>query len=230
VTKNIEILKQEAATQAVALVEDNMIVGLGSGSTAAYAIDMLVQRVKKGLNIKAIATSEQSRLQAESGGIHMTSFTEHQEIDLTIDGADEVEKGSLDLIKGLGGALLKEKMVALVSKKLVIIVDENKLVSHLGERAPLSVEVVPFGWEITQARISRFCSKVSLRKSADNKPMITDSGNYLLDCHFKEIKSAAALCKDLKLITGVVETGLFIGLTTLVIIAGQNGITRMQNN
>jgi ribose 5-phosphate isomerase A len=230
VTKNIEILKQEAATQAVALVEDKMIVGLGSGSTAAYAIDMLVQRVKKGLNIKAIATSEQSRLQAENGGIHMTSFADCQEIDITIDGADEVEKSSLNLIKGLGGALLKEKMVALVSKKLVIIVDESKLVTNLGEKSPLSVEIVPFAWETTQARISPFCSKVNLRRSPDHKPMVTDSGNYLLDCHLKDIKNANILCRDLKLITGVVETGLFIGLTSLVIVADQHGIKRMQNN
>ena len=228
VTIDIEKFKQQAAAQAVELVESGMIVGLGSGSTATYAIDMLAKRVADGLNITAIATSEQSQQQAEKGGIHMTSFSQHEEIDLTIDGADQVEKGSLNLIKGLGGALLREKMVALASKQLVIIIDERKLVDHLGKKSPLPVEIIPFAWEITKSHTSKLFPKVTLRLNADKKPFVTDGGHYILDCQFDKIENVANLARGLKLLPGVVETGLFVNLANLVIVAGQNGITRLQ--
>jgi len=228
VTTNINILKQQAAAKAVDLVENKMIVGLGSGTTAAYAIDMLAKRVAGGLDITAIATSEQSQEQAEKGGIRMTSLSQPTEIDITIDGADQVEKGSLDLIKGLGGALLREKMVASASKQLVIIIDERKLVDELGERSPLPVEIIPFAWEITQARISQFCPQVTLRLNPNKQPVLTDGGHFILDCQFQKIDNAANLARDLKLLPGVVETGLFVNLASLVIVAGQNGITILQ--
>lgn len=226
-TSNIDILKQQAAAAAVELVKNKMIVGLGSGSTAAFAIDLLAKRVAEGLDITAIPTSEQSQQLAEKGGIRMTSFSEHTELDITIDGADQVEKKSLNLIKGLGGALLREKMVALASKKLVIIIDDRKLVDHLGDKSPLPVEIIPFAWEITKSRISQFCPQVILRVSPDKKPVLTDGGHFILDCQFHKIDNAAKLAQDLKLLPGVVETGLFVNLTSLVIVAAANGITHL---
>lgn len=228
-TINTDTLKQQAAGKAVDLVNNGMVVGLGSGSTAAYAIDMLAQRVKEGLNIVAIATSEHSHRQAEQAGIRMTSFAHYPFIDLTIDGADQVERSSLNLIKGLGGALLREKIVALASKKLIIIVDESKVVDVLGERSPLPVEVIPFGMDLTKSRINRLCSQVNLRLDSKGEPTVTDSGNYILDCQFGKIENAAALDRELKLLTGVAETGLFVNLTTMVIVAAQNGISYLTN-
>src|SRR6476659_3292486 len=144
--------KREAAEAAAALVQDGMVVGLGTGSTARFAIEALIRRVHEGLRIRAIPTSERSAAQARDGGIPLTTFAEHRRLDLTIDGADEIELGTLNLIKGLGGALLREKIVASVSARLVIVADHEKLVDQLGTKTPVPVEVVPFGWETTADR------------------------------------------------------------------------------
>src|SRR5215470_19631555 len=156
-------LKRAAAEAAVQLVEDGMVVGLGTGSTAAFAVEALARRHRQGLRFLGIPTSERTAAQARAAGIRLTSFAEHRRIDLTIDGADEVERGTLNLIKGLGGALLHEKIVAAASRRLAIIADGAKLVNQLGTSAPVPVEVVAFGVEATQAALESLGARASLR-------------------------------------------------------------------
>jgi len=219
--------KREAAMAAVAMVEDGMVVGLGTGSTAAFAIEGLIARVRDGLRIVGIPTSERSARQASEGGIPLSDFAHHLKVDLTIDGADEIARNSLDLIKGLGGALLREKIVAAVSDRLVIIADEPKLLSCLGETAPVPVEVVTFGWETTAVRLAQLGARPVLRRSADGSAFRSDGGNLILDCHFGAITDQAGLERDLSGIVGVVETGLFIGMATTVLVATPNGLVRL---
>jgi ribose 5-phosphate isomerase A len=219
--------KQEAAMAAVAMVEDGMVVGLGTGSTAAFAIDGLIARVRDGLRIVGIPTSERSGKQARDGGITLTDFARHPKVDLTIDGADEIARESLDLIKGLGGALLREKIVAAASQRLVIIADEPKLVPGLGGTAPVPVEVVTFGWETTAARLTKLGANPILRKASGGEAFRTDGGNLILDCHFGVIADPARLELDLSRTIGVVETGLFIGMATTALVATPGGILRL---
>jgi len=216
--------KQTAAEKAVALIEDGMILGLGTGSTAKLAVDALGKRVAAGLRVIGIPTSEATAQQARSLGISISTLDEHLEIDLTIDGADEVELGPLNLIKGRGGALLREKIVASASRRLVIIVDESKLVERLGSRFAVPVEVVPFGWPVAARKLEALGAKGTLRRGADGKPFITDGGHYIVDCAFGTIASAAKLECDLNSIVGVVEHGLFLGMASQVIVAGQVGV------
>ena len=216
--------KQSAADSAVALVEDGMILGLGTGSTAKLAVETLGKRVAGGLRVIGIPTSEATDHQARSLGIPMSTLDEHPAIDLTIDGADEVELGPLNLIKGRGGALLREKIVASASKRLVIIVDESKLVERLGSHFALPVEVVPFGWQATARRLQALGAKITLRASADGKTFVTDGGHYIVDCTFGPIASPAKLDSELNGIVGVVEHGLFLGMATQVIVAGESGV------
>ena len=217
-------LKQAAAESAVALVEDGMILGLGTGSTAKLAVDALGKRVAAGLHVIGIPTSEFTAQQARSLGIALSTLDEHPEIDLTIDGADEVEAGTLNLIKGRGGALLREKIVASASKRLVIIVDESKLVQRLGSKFAVPVELVPFGWPAAARRLEGLGSKVALRSSA-GKPFVTDGGHYIVDCAFGPIAAPSQLDHELNNIVGVVEHGLFLKMTSQAIVAGQNGVT-----
>lgn len=228
VVSDIDSLKSQAANLAVSLIRDGMVIGLGSGSTAAFAIEAIGKMVSKGLKIKAIPTSQQSRQLAEKNQIQLTSFARDPQIDITIDGADQVENASLNLVKGMGNALLGEKIVARSSKKLVIIVDEHKMVDCLGNKTPLPVEVVPFGWEITAKLIAKYGCTVDLKKNANNEALVTDSGHYILNCHFTKIEHARKLDRELKLITGVVETGLFIGMADLVVVAKQSGVITLQ--
>ena len=224
--------KQAAAEAAVALVESGMVVGLGTGSTAAFAIAALVRRVRdEGLRIEAIPTSERSAELARAGGIPLTDFARHRRIDLTIDGADEIAQGSLHLIKGLGGALLREKIVASASLREVIIADQAKLVDRLGTHAPVPVEVAAFGWQATAARLARFDASVTLRLrpgGPDAAPFVTDGGNLVLDCRFTVIEDPAALAQSLGAIVGVLETGLFIGLATEAFVAGPDGVQHLE--
>jgi ribose 5-phosphate isomerase A len=224
---NRDARKREAAMAAVAMVEDGMVVGLGTGSTAAFAIDGLIARVRDGLRIVGIPTSERSALQAREGGIALTDFAQHPKVDLTIDGADEIARSSLDLIKGLGGALLREKIVAAASQRLVIIADEPKLVAGLGGTVPVPVEIVPFGWETTSVRLAGLGGKPVLRRAADGAVFRTDGGNVIMDCHFGPIADPALLEQDLSRIVGVVETGLFIGMATTVLVATEAGVLRL---
>ncbi len=222
-----DALKREAALAAVAMVEDGMVVGLGTGSTAAFAIEGLIARVRDGLRIAGIPTSERSAKQARDGGIALTDFSHHSRVDLTIDGADEIARDSLDLIKGLGGALLREKIVAAASGRLVIVADEPKLVPGLGGTVPLPVEVVTFGWETTLARIAALGAKPVLRAGTDGQPFRSDGGNLILDCHFGAITDPAGLERELSNTIGVVETGLFIGMATTALVATATGIVRL---
>jgi ribose 5-phosphate isomerase A len=219
--------KRAAAEAAVALVQDGMAIGLGTGSTAYFVVELLAERVRKGLSVVAIPTSERTAAQARAGGITLTTFAEHSRLDLTIDGADEIAQDTLDLVKGLGGALLREKIVAAASDRLVIVADDSKLVDRLGEKAPVPVEVVTFGWETTAARLDRFGAKPILRRDAGGEPFRTDGGNLILDCGFGAIADAAALERDLAHLVGVVETGLFVGMAEAALVAGPGGVQRL---
>lgn len=212
--------KKAAGEKAAALVQPGMLVGLGTGSTAYWAIEKIGQMVKEGLNIQAVATSIASENQARALGIPITSFSEIQLLDLDIDGADEIsEEGQL--IKGGGGSLLREKIVALASRHRVIVGDERKYVKTLG-KFPLPIEVVPFGWELVFKTLQALQGYPTLR-TKDDQPYITDNSNYIIDCSFGVIREPEVLHQQLKALTGVVETGLFLNLKPTVIIAYENG-------
>ena len=226
-TTDRDARKREAAMVAVAMVEDGMVVGLGTGSTAAFAIEGLSARVRQGLRIVGIPTSERSARQAAEGGLLLTDFAHHTKLDLTIDGADEIARDSLNLVKGLGGALLREKIVAAASERLVIIADEPKLVSGLGGTAPVPIEVVDFGWQTTAVRLRRLGANPVLRTQADGTAFRTDGGNLILDCDFGPISDPAGLERTLGDTVGVVETGLFIGMATTALVATPGGVIRL---
>jgi ribose 5-phosphate isomerase A len=223
-SRNENELKMAAAQSAVALVTDGMIVGLGTGSTAAFAVTGLGKRVNQGLRIVGVPTSERTAEQARALGIPVSTLEEEPNVDITIDGADEVEEGTLHLIKGRGGALLREKIVASASKRLVIIVDESKVVSRLAINYPVPVEVVPFGWSVTAQSLSGLAGKPILRRNPDGQPFRSDGGNYILDCVFEPAFSAVELARRLDHVVGVVEHGLFIGLTSEARVAGDSGV------
>jgi ribose 5-phosphate isomerase A len=225
----VAALKRMAAEAAVKLVEDGMVVGLGTGSTAAFAIEALAARHRQGLRFLGIATSERTASQAAKANIPLTSFSEHQRIDLTIDGADEVERGTLNLIKGLGGALLREKIVAAASRRVAIIVDETKLVDQLGARTPVPVEVATFGLEATQAALEALGARTRQRLSPAGEPFRTDGGNNILDCAFGPIAYPAQLEARIGRVVGVVESGLFINRADCVFVASADGVHRFQN-
>jgi ribose 5-phosphate isomerase A len=224
-----DALKRAAAEAAVELVQDGMVVGLGTGSTATFAVEALARRRREGLRFVGIPTSERTAAQAKAENIPLTSFAEHRQIDLTIDGADEVERGTLNLIKGLGGALLHEKIVAAASRRLAIVVDGLKLVDQLGARIPVPVEVVAFGLEATQAALESIGASVRLRQSATGEPFSTDSGNRILDCSFGPIADPARLEERIRRVVGVVESGLFIGRANVVFVAETNGVHRLES-
>ncbi len=178
-----DVLKREAAEAAIELVEDGMVVGLGTGSTATFAVEALARRHRQGLRFLGLPTSERTASLATEAGIPLTSFAADRRIDLTIDGADEVELGTLNLIKGLGGALLREKIVAAASRRLAIIVDDSKLVDRLGTHVPVPVEVVEFGLQATWAALEAVGDTAKLRLSHTGNPFVTDSGNRIQDCN-----------------------------------------------
>jgi ribose 5-phosphate isomerase A len=219
-----DALKRAAAEAAVELVQDGMVVGLGTGSTAAFAVEALGRRHREGLRFVGIPTSERTAAQAKAENIPLTSFTEHRQIDITIDGADEVERDTLNLIKGLGGALLHEKIVAAASQRLAIVADGFKLVDQLGARTPVPVEVVAFGLEATRAALELLGAKARLRLSATDKPFVTDSGNGILDCNFGPIADPRQLEERIRRVVGVVECGLFVGRADVVFVADTVGV------
>jgi ribose 5-phosphate isomerase A len=222
-------LKRAAARAAVELVEDGMVVGLGTGTTAAFAIEALAQRRRQGLRFVGIPTSERTAAQAAAVNIPLSSFGEHRHIDLTIDGADEVERGTLNLIKGLGGALLREKIVAAASRRLAIIVDGTKLVNRLGAHAPVPVEVVAFGLEATRATLEVLGASARLRLLPAGESFVTDSGNRILDCNFGPIADPARLEDRIRRVVGVVESGLFISRADPVFVADAAGVHRLDS-
>jgi len=222
--------KRAAACAAAELVTDGMIVGIGTGSTAVFAIEALASRMQAGLRFLGIPSSDRSAALATSLGIPLTTFADHPRIDLTIDGADEVERGTLNLIKGHGGALLHEKIVASASHRLAIIVDGTKLVDRLGDHSPVPVEVVDFGWEATRSRLEDLGAVVALRSTPEGTAYRTDSGNRILDCRFESIADPAAVEQRIRRIVGVVECGLFVGLTDVVFMGHAAGVTRLERS
>jgi ribose 5-phosphate isomerase A len=223
-TSNRDELKRAAAARAIDEVEDGMVVGLGTGSTAAFVVEGLAQRVAAGLRVVGIPTSERTADQARRLGIPIATFAEYQRLDLTIDGADEVELGSLDLIKGLGGALLREKIVAAASNRLVIVVDQEKLVERLGEHSPVPVEVTQFGWQVTAVALAKLGCVPERRYSAGEQPYVTDGGNYILDCRFKPLSNPRDVEKRIAMTVGTVESGLFVGRASMVAVASAAGV------
>jgi ribose 5-phosphate isomerase A len=219
-------LKMLAAEEAVAQIQDGMIVGLGTGSTAKHAVDAIGRRVAAGLRVVGIPTSERTAEQSRKLGIPLATFAEYSKLDIAIDGADEVELGPLNLVKGLGGALLREKIVAAAAARFIVIVDESKLVQHLGTHAPLPIEVNPFGWEVTARKIRELGGDPKLRMN-DAKPYITDGSHYILDTSFGPIRNPPELAQRLDGVVGVVEHGLFVGLTSQVIIGSPEGIKKL---
>jgi ribose 5-phosphate isomerase A len=225
----LDAQKRAAAEAAVGLVQDGMVVGLGTGSTAAFALDALARRRREGVRFVGIPTSERTAARAAALGIPLTSFKEHHQIDLTIDGADEVEHGTLNLIKGRGGALLREKIVAAASRRLVIIVDAGKLVDRLGARAVVPVEVVAFGLEATQVSLEVLGASVQLRRLPTGEPFVSDSGNRILDCSFGAVADPARLEQRIRRVIGVVESGLFISRADPVFVADAAGVHRLSS-
>lgn len=217
--------KQAAAARAVEFVQAGMKVGLGTGSTAIFATRRIAELLRTGAlrDVVGFATSRATAAEAARLGIPMLSDDLPSDLDLTIDGADEVDPG-MDLIKGGGGALLREKIVAQVSRREIIVVDESKPSPRLGTRVPLPVEVIPFGW-LSQARfLESLGARCVVRRDANGAQYVTDSGNMILDCHFGPIADAPALALALDARAGIVEHGLFIGLATDLIVAGARGV------
>jgi ribose 5-phosphate isomerase A len=218
--------KEAAARASLRFVKDGQIVGLGTGSTAAYFIQLLGEAVKNGLRIRGIPTSDRSREQAASLGIPLTTLDEFQQIDVTVDGADEVDP-QLRMIKGGGGALLREKIVASATRQLVIVVDATKRAAVLG-RFPLPVEVIKFAEALVAKKITALGAEVELRRGADGKPFLTDENNHILDCRFGQIPDADGLARQLSDMPGIVEHGLFIGMANVVLVANGSEIVELQ--
>ncbi|MCO6417394.1 ribose-5-phosphate isomerase RpiA [Siccirubricoccus sp. KC 17139] len=218
-----DALKRRAAEAAVAEVEDGMVLGLGSGSTAELALHALAVRVAAGLRVSGVPTSARTAGLARQLGVPLADFAAHTRLDLAIDGADEVEPVSLALIKGRGGALLREKIVAAASRRMLVVVDESKLVHRLG-RGAIPVEIVAFGWQATFARLEAAGMHPVLRRATDGAPFLTDGGNHIADCSPGQIDDAAALDRRLRDVIGVVETGLFLGLAWRVIVASAKDV------
>jgi len=218
--------KKLAAARSMEFIRDGQVVGLGTGSTAAFFIELLGARVMQGLRVRGIPTSERSREMAAAQGIPLTSFDDVQTLDVTVDGTDEFDP-QLRLIKGGGGALLREKIVASASKKVVIVADSSKRVSVLG-KFPLPVEVVPFAQALVAEKIAGLGAKVVRRIDASGRIYATDSGNQILDCHFGQIADVEGLARKLSDMPGIVEHGLFIGLASVVLLAEGGKVVEMK--
>lgn len=218
--------KEAAGRAAAKLVRDGDIVGLGTGSTAYFAVVALGDRVKAGLRIIGIPTSVRTADMARAVGIPLTTLDEHPEIDITIDGADEVDP-KLNLIKGGGGALTREKVIATASKKMVVVADSSKIVPVLG-KFPLPVEVISFARTVVERKIVSLGGSPKLRTKADGSPFVTDNGNQILDCSFGKIDDPPALARELSGTPGVVEHGLFIGLAKLAVVGRGNSVDEIR--
>jgi ribose 5-phosphate isomerase A len=219
--------KQAAARESMRFVHDGDIVGLGTGSTFCYALQSLAERVRSGLKILGIPTSNETARMAAELGIPLTTLDQHQEIDVDIDGADEVNP-QLALIKGGGGAFLREKIVASAAKKLVIIADSKKQVAVLG-KAPVPVEVIPFAQALVAKEIRQLGASVNLRENKQGQVLITDEGHHVLDCTFGKISDPSALGLALEDIPGVVEHGLFVGMADVVLIGKADGVLELRS-
>jgi ribose 5-phosphate isomerase A len=225
---DVEAQKRAASARALDYVRPGMRLGLGTGSTAKHLVDLLGEKVRGGLDVIAVPTSEATRAQAASLGIALTTLDEMPQLDLTIDGADEIAP-DLTLVKGGGGALLREKIVAAASARMIVIADESKCVPVLG-RFPLPIEIVPFGAGATLRGVGAAIAAAgcagpcALRKNRDGQTFVTDGGHWILDAHLQQIADPAALATRLCMVPGVVEHGLFIGLASTAIVAGPAGV------
>jgi ribose 5-phosphate isomerase A len=218
-------LKQQAAERAVECIEPGMVVGLGAGSTAMFAVQRIAELLESGrlTEIVGVPCSTEVEKEARRLGIPLTSLEEHPQIDVTIDGADEVDP-NLDLIKGAGGALLREKVVAQASRREIIVVDDSKLSPALGTRAPVPVEVIPFGWRSQVHYLKSMGAAVTVRQDSDGERVLTDQGNLILDCNFGPLSRPAQVAAKLDGRAGIVEHGLFLGLATDLIVANAKGV------
>ena len=220
--KSMDASKERAADSALKLVRAGHVIGLGTGSTAKFAIEGLGKMVRAGLAVKGVPTSIATERLATECGIALLDLNEAGTIDITIDGADEVDP-DFNMIKGGGGALTREKLVALASTKRVILVDESKLVPKLGISRRLPVEVLPFSWKLSARLLAELSSAAELRRHGE-KPFVTDNGNHILDCQFGVIEDAAALEKQIKLLPGVIDSGLFIGIADTLVIGFEDRV------
>jgi len=216
-----DLQKKIAGEKAAEYIKDGMIIGLGSGSTVYWMLKRLGEMVEQGMNVKGISSSIRTEGWSREFGIPQTDFSEVQLLDLAIDGANEIDP-QFNLLKGGGGSLVREKIVNANSAKLIIIADESKLVSQLG-KTPLPVEILRFGWEVTAIKIAQLGCTPVLR-SREGVSFVSDNGNYIVDCEFETIPNPEKLHHELKQIVGVVETGLFIGMTDIVILAGETEV------
>jgi len=225
-------LKKEAAKKALTFVENNMVLGLGSGSTMAYFVDLLGEKVSAGElnNILCVPTSKETEKRARKWGLAITTLAKHPQLDLAVDGADEVDP-ALNLIKGLGRALLREKIVEIHAKRFIVIVDESKMVARLGTRDALPVEILPFEAESHIRWLNSLGCRAELWLEEDKSPAVTDNGNYLARCYFDEgISDAYALAQALSTRPGIIEHGLFLDMATEIIIAKEDGIAFLERN
>ncbi len=227
---DIDELKRRAAEKAVEFISSGMIVGLGTGSTAVHATRAIGRMLREGQlqDVMGVPTSEATAREAMAWSITLTTLEEHPVVDVTIDGADEVDP-NLDLIKGLGGALLREKIVAAASKQMIVVCDYHKQVQRLGTKAPVPVEVVPFARRPARNHLESLGARVELREK-DGQPFVTDEGNVILDCHFANIETPGQLAQAIRAQPGIVEHGLFLGIATAAIVASPEGIETMRRS
>lgn len=214
---------QRIGERAAAEVPDGALIGLGTGSTADAMLEALGARVRDGLRVTGVATSDQTTRRAGELGIPLVSLEEIERLDLCIDGADEIDP-ALNLVKGKGGALLYEKLVAERTRRLIIVATSEKLVNQLGTRLPLPVEVIPFGFTHTMQSIADMGLNPTLRMGKNGSPFVSDGGHYILDCETGSIENPQELATTLKHITGVVEHGLFVGMTTMALTVDRDGV------
>jgi ribose 5-phosphate isomerase A len=224
---DLERMKQLACQRAAQEVQDGMVLGLGTGSTVYYFIQEVGRMVHEGLRITGVPTSIRTAELATQLAIPLTTLDDHPRLDLAVDGADEVDD-ALNLVKGAGGALLREKIIAASAARFLVVVDDSKVVHQLGERYPLPVEVVPFGVMPATRALEGLGAQVTLRRGADGQTWVSDNGNYILDCHFGPIADPMALQQQLLAIPAVIDSGLFIGMTDTVFIGQAEGVRRLE--
>jgi ribose 5-phosphate isomerase A len=225
---DLDIYKQQAAEHALTFIQSGMALGLGTGSTAKHVVRGLAARLRDGRlhDIVGVPTSEETAALARELGVPLVTLAERPRLDLAIDGADEIDP-ALDAIKGLGGALLREKIVAASAERFMLVGDETKVVPRLGTRAPLPVEVIPFGLPLCERRLAALGCVPTLRRVAGGDPFRTDEGNLILDCRFDTIEDALALAVAVKAIPGIVEHGLFLDMAMSALVAGPGGVRTM---
>ena len=224
---DLERMKQLACQRAAQEVQDGMVLGLGTGSTVYYFLQELGRMVREGIHMTGVPTSIRTADLATQLAIPLTTLDDQPHLDLAVDGADEVD-ANLNLVKGAGGALLREKIIAASADRFVVVVDDGKVVTQLGERYPLPVEVVPFGHNPAIRALEGLGARVTLRRGTDGQTWVSDNGNYILDCHFGPIPDPVALQKELLAIPAVVDSGLFLNMTEMAIVGQADGVRLLQ--